>query len=396
MNPDSTGAGRRGAARAAAAQAGYASGSGSGAGSGSGTGFGYGQPRASRDGDGMVDIDLEGGRMDRVGGSSDRWRIDREEMERQREEEKLALAGVEHRRPSPNLLGRNSWSSAGTGTTGDFVSASGTRSPSPLSMPGSGTASPSAYDPSNPYASPAMGYGYDSTNSTSAYASSSAAGTTPRAGMRERDDPMLAHAHVGLGLRPPPAASQQHGPSWEKSEDGDREVIRASAAAIAGRGRPSEAFYGAPRVERESSTTSLSSETGLLAGAGATAAPSASFGAGGGGRKPDLSVNVAAVAPASKGDRRGADAERAGTPPVVFSSPVHSPSRIAFHQNTGASAASAGVGAGDVEGMMQDISLDDGPTATGAGAGAKGGEREADMALGSPTTPTASKRPVVV
>ena len=344
----------------------------------------------------MVDIDLEGGRMDRVGGSSDRWRIDREEMERQREEEKLALAGVEHRRPSPNLLGRNSWSSAGTGTTGDFVSASGTRSPSPLSMPGSGTASPSAYDPSNPYASPAMGYGYDSTNSTSVYASSSAASTTPRAGMRERDDPMLAHAHVGLGLRPPPAASQQQGPSWEKSADGDREVIRASAAAIAGRGRPSEAFYGAPRVERESSTTSLSSETGLLAGA--SAAPSASFGAGGGGRKPDLSVNVAAAASSIKGGNRGkhadANAERAGTPPVVYSSPVHSPSRIAFDQGAGASGASAE--AGDVEGMMQDISLDDGPIAAGAGAVTKGGEGEGDMALGSPTTPTASKRPVVV
>lgn len=107
-----------------------------------------------------------------------------------------------------------------------------------------------------------------------------------------------------------------------------------------------------------------------------------------------MSVNVAAVASASKGDTRGADAERAGTPPVVYSSPVHSPSRIAFDQGAGASGASAE--AGDVEGMMQDICLDDGPTAAGAGAGTKRGEGEGDMALGSPTTPTASKRPVVV
>ena len=292
-------------------------------------------------------------------------------MERQREEEKLALAGVEHRRPSPSLLPRNSWSSAGT-------SPSGTRSPSPsplgmsmgIAIPqtASRTGSPSPFDPSNTHAlsNPYTG-GYEYP-----------ADATPRAGLRERDDPL--QGLQGLqGLRPPPAVSQTQAPSWEKSEDGDREVIRASAAAIAGRGRPSDSFYGAPRVERESSTTSLSSETGLLERSGS--------GTGTIRRPAELSIDVPNTSPlAHTRDpvRRGMGTEGEGdrSPPMVYSSPVHSPSKM-----------NEGKGEAGMEGMMQDISLDD----AAVGSALRGGDDGNEEGMsGSPTTPTAPKRPVAV
>jgi hypothetical protein len=80
-------------------------------------------------------------------------------------------------------------------------------------------------------------------------------------------------------------------------------------------------------------------------------------------------------------DRR----QREETPPVVYSSPVHSPSKIAFGQ--GQDRTGEKHGAEGVEDMMQDISLDD----ASAGAGL---QDEDGGPVGSPTTPTASKRPV--
>ncbi len=63
----------------------------------------YGQDGSRRSLDGMVDVDLERGNGDKFGSP----RMSDVEMERQREEEKLALAGVEHRR-SPALNSRSS------------------------------------------------------------------------------------------------------------------------------------------------------------------------------------------------------------------------------------------------------------------------------------------------
>ncbi|WRT63436.1 uncharacterized protein IL334_000341 [Kwoniella shivajii] len=77
----------------------------------------------------MVDIDLEGGKLERIGSP----RMSDAEMERQREEEKLALAGLEHRR-SPVLMQPS-------------------RTPSPLSREASldGNNKPNIADTSNIY-----------------------------------------------------------------------------------------------------------------------------------------------------------------------------------------------------------------------------------------------------
>lgn len=155
--------------------------------------------RGVRQDDEMEDIDLEGGRTEKFGNAySDR------EMARQRDEEKLAMAGLEHRRASPNLLG-------------------GTRSPSPLSIP----------------SSPNLGGDEP----------------TPRAAAREEG--IAPHASVLAATnrlrRPPPIASPVDPTRWNADEEKD--VVRGS--------RPSS-MTRAPRTQREASTTSITSEAGLL------------------------------------------------------------------------------------------------------------------------------------
>jgi hypothetical protein len=161
--------------------------------------------------DEMEDIDLEGGRTERFGNApySDK------EMARQREEEKLAMAGLEHRRASPNLL-------SGAG---------GTRSPSPLSRP----TSPGLYDE-----------------------------PTPRAA--NRDTAVSPHPSVlaatNLLRRPPPIASpvDPMARSWSTDDERDKEVIRSTGQ----RGSRPSSMVRTPRTDREASTTSITSDIGLL------------------------------------------------------------------------------------------------------------------------------------
>lgn len=166
--------------------------------------------------DEMEDIDLEGGRTEKFGNLpySDR------EMARQRDEEKLAMAGLEHRRASPNLLG----------------SSGGTRSPSPLSRP----------------TSPSIGFD----------------DPTPRATARE--DAVTPHPSVLAATnrlrRPPPIASpvDQMTRSWSTDDERDRDVIRSSGIPGQGSGSRPSSIIRTPRTEREASTTSITSEHGLL------------------------------------------------------------------------------------------------------------------------------------
>jgi hypothetical protein len=262
----------------------------------------------------MVDVDLEGGR-----GDATHWRA---EMERQREEEKLAMAGVEHRRPSPNLLGRDSVSGS--------VAGSGYRSPSPLSRSTSPAGSMS--------------------NSRSPSLSLDPMDATPRA--VQRDDPMAALPGVVEATnrlrRPPPIKNGAVSPGlgmgeeWEGGagqggRDRESQVIRSRPNSLA--------MYGhAPRVQREASTTSLNSEAGLLRGSSQIFDPAEREGNGGNGR-PDRSTTA--------------------TPPIVYSSPVTSPSRIGVEKEGGGREGLGGVGlggergGGGVEDLMEEISLDD-------------------------------------
>lgn len=204
--------------------------------------------------DGMEDIDLEGGRTEKFGNV----RYSDREMAKQRDEEKLAMAGLEHRRASPNLLGGN-----------------GTRSPSPNLSYGYGSRPTSPVD------------GYNE--------------PTPRASTR--DEIVVPHASVLAATnklrRPPPIAALSDASvrSWTADEDRDREVIRSAGI---GSGRPSS-LIGSRRVEREASTTSLTSEVGLL----------------------DLNAGSSTTH------------SRANSPPIMFSS-VQSPAQMGFHlENNG-------------------------------------------------------------
>lgn len=157
--------------------------------------------------DEMEDIDLEGGRTEKFGNVpyTDR------EMARQRDEEKLAMAGLEHRRASPGLEQQRRASPSLLHSNG------GTRSPSPLSRP----------------TSPGMGYDEP----------------TPRASAR--DDIISPHPSVLAATnrlrRPPPIASPVDPimRSWSNDDERDR---RSSMPR-------------SPRTERESSVTS---DVGLL------------------------------------------------------------------------------------------------------------------------------------
>ncbi|WVR03364.1 hypothetical protein IAU60_000355 [Kwoniella sp. DSM 27419] len=146
----------------------------------------------------MVDIDLEGGKVERFGSP----RMSDADMERQREEEKLALAGLEHRR-SPVLLNQS-------------------RAPSPLSREAS----------------------FDGSYSDQ----------TPRAIGRASDGmisvPPSIIAATSAIRRPPPAAnhSDMSIRSYTSADDDrDRPVIRAPS-----------------RNTRESSVVSMDSQDGLL------------------------------------------------------------------------------------------------------------------------------------
>ncbi|OCF59973.1 hypothetical protein L486_02646 [Kwoniella mangroviensis CBS 10435] len=167
----------------------------------------------------MVNIDLEGGRAEKFGSP----RMSDAEMERQREEEKLALAGLEHRR-SPVLIQPS-------------------RTPSPLSRESS----------------------FDETPSTTG------SEQTPRATSRGPGSEGLISVPPSViaatqSIRPPPRAannSELNIRTFVNEDERDRPVIRGSNS------RPG-------RKERESSVVSMTSQDELLERA-TTRSPSPSF-----------------------------------------------------------------------------------------------------------------------
>ncbi|WVW81560.1 hypothetical protein I302_103555 [Kwoniella bestiolae CBS 10118] len=164
----------------------------------------------------MVDIDLEGGRAEKFGSP----RMSDAEMERQREEEKLALAGLEHRR-SPVLIQ--------------------SRTPSPLSRESS----------------------FDETSSVTG------SEKTPRALSRGAEGLISVPPSViaaTQSIRPPPRAannSELNIRTFINEDERDRPVIRGTSS------RPG-------RKERESSVVSMTSQDELLDRA-TTRSPSPSF-----------------------------------------------------------------------------------------------------------------------
>ncbi|WVQ64490.1 uncharacterized protein L199_002657 [Kwoniella botswanensis] len=167
----------------------------------------------------MVNIDLEGGRAEKFGSP----RMSDAEMERQREEEKLALAGLEHRR-SPVLIQPS-------------------RTPSPLSRESS----------------------FDETSSITG------SEQTPRATSRGPGSEGLISVPPSViaatqSIRPPPRAannSELNIRTFINEDERDRPVIRGSSS------RPG-------RKERESSVVSMTSQDELLERA-TTRSPSPSF-----------------------------------------------------------------------------------------------------------------------
>ncbi|WWC57898.1 uncharacterized protein I303_100433 [Kwoniella dejecticola CBS 10117] len=173
----------------------------------------------------MVDIDLEGGRAERFGSP----RMTDAEMERQREEEKLALAGVEHRR-SPQLIQPS-------------------RTPSPLSRE-------SSFDEPSP----------------SPIGSGSASEKTPRALSRGDSEGLISIPPSVIAatqsIRPPPRAANN-------SELNIRTFTREDEQRDAPLYRGNTVRPG--RKERESSVVSMTSQDELLDRASLTRSPSPSF-----------------------------------------------------------------------------------------------------------------------
>ncbi|WWC97382.1 hypothetical protein V866_004261 [Kwoniella sp. B9012] len=175
--------------------------------------------RVSADEAEMVNIDLEGGRAEKFGSP----RMSDAEMERQREEEKLAMAGLEHRR-SPVLMQPS-------------------RTPSPLSRESS----------------------FDETSSITG------SEQTPRATSRGPGSEGLISVPPSViaatqSIRPPPRAannSELNIRTFINEDERDRPVIRGSNS------RPG-------RKERESSVVSMTSQDELLERA-TTRSPSPSF-----------------------------------------------------------------------------------------------------------------------
>ena len=150
----------------------------------------------------MVDVDLEGGRREKFGSP----RVSIEEMERRREEEKLALASVEHR-PSPPLIS--------------------TRTPSPLSREAS----------------------LDMPDLTPKPLAS-------RMGENSSNVPPSVVVVTNMLRRPPPVANHSdvtvRGRQGIAEEERDKEVMRHRAPLS--------------RTEREASVISTGSQDGLLGG----------------------------------------------------------------------------------------------------------------------------------
>ncbi|WWC67041.1 uncharacterized protein I206_100948 [Kwoniella pini CBS 10737] len=171
----------------------------------------------------MVDIDLEGGRAERFGSP----RMTDAEMERQREEEKLALAGVEHRR-SPQLVQPS-------------------RTPSPLSRE-------SSFDEPSP--SPI----------------GSASEKTPRALSRGNSEGLISIPPSVIAatqsIRPPPRAANN-------SELNIRTFTREDEQRDAPLFRGNSSRPG--RKERESSVVSMTSQDELLDRTSGNRSPSPSF-----------------------------------------------------------------------------------------------------------------------
>jgi hypothetical protein len=161
--------------------------------------------RLRNNGEDMVDIDLEKGKNEKFGSP----RMSDAEMERQREEEKLAIAGLEHRR-SPQLI---------------------SRAPSPLSL--------------------------------SKDSSLEVNDMTPKP-VVYRDEPVGVPPSVIAATtalrKPPPVANHPPGMSRTRTADDDRDqdVIRGE--------RGSRENIEMPRAQRESSVISIGSEQGLLEG----------------------------------------------------------------------------------------------------------------------------------
>ena len=160
--------------------------------------------------EGMVDIDLEGGKSEKFGSP----RMSDSEMRRQREEEKLAIAGLEQRRPATPLIG--------------------SRASSPLSRGSSVEITPtSRHFPDQ----------------------------TPRASGRDEVGivPQSVVAATTALRRPPPIANHGNPVRTRTSdEERDRGFHRVTLTGTGGSERP--------RAERESSVVSIGSEQGLLDG----------------------------------------------------------------------------------------------------------------------------------
>ncbi|WVQ81032.1 hypothetical protein IAT38_003139 [Cryptococcus sp. DSM 104549] len=190
----------------------------------------------------MVDIDLEGGKVERFGSPQ----MSEADIEKQREEEKLALAGLEHRR-SPQLPNQVS------------------RTPSPLSREAS-------FDEQHPEKTPKAA-------ARSPYSASSADGMVPV--------PASVLAATSSVIRPPPAAAApQTSPmirTFTPEDERDRPIIRAGSSPSSGHapaggwdmrtaGRSNSATSlgrgsapgGIQRTEREASVMSTDSHDGLL------------------------------------------------------------------------------------------------------------------------------------
>ncbi|KAL7418962.1 Cell wall assembly regulator [Cryptotrichosporon argae] len=193
----------------------------------------------------MVDIDLEGGRGERFGSP----RMSDADAERQAVEERLALAGLEHRRRSPVHMGITIPS----------------RTPSPLSTDRSAPSTP--------------GYGSD-------------AEQTPRAASREPFVPAVPGVPTPTIQRPPRVAS------WSdraRTPDGEREasVIRGPVDGGAGIG-PGPAR----RMQRQGSVMSADSREGLLEWTGGGGGP------GSGGKRDSGASTGSAASRASAADSK--------------------------------------------------------------------------------------------
>ncbi|WWD22298.1 hypothetical protein CI109_106789 [Kwoniella shandongensis] len=155
----------------------------------------------------MVDIDLEGGKAERFGSP----KMNEFDMDKQREEERLAMAGLEHRR-SPVLL---------------------SRTPSPLSREAS----------------------FDETSSQT--------DQTPRAAIRTPEGSISVPPSIiaaTSAIRRPPVAIKSPDPtirSFAPEEEKEISVVRGDAGLGGPRRAPS-------RAERESSVVSTDSQDGLL------------------------------------------------------------------------------------------------------------------------------------